>query len=146
MREPKNTILATHLTNLTNEEIWLYENSSGHSRLFHPEEHVALKENNISGRLGSGHPKMLTASEFLSHEPELSKNNDRFYIVDERTYKKLLKRGRRMDDIAVAEEKCSGIGRNGHTFYHLHWGKDTKVSIELIPRGCCPRGMSLCYS
>ena len=112
MRELKNTILATYLTNLTNEEIWLYEESSGKSRLFKPKERE------------------------LPSAP--SKVKDHLYIVDKGTYEELRKIGRDLSDIAVMDKRFSGNGRQTkdhkeRVFFRLHWGKNMKFFVGIAP-------------
>lgn len=126
MRELKNSILATHLTNLTNEEIWLYEESSGRGRLFEPKERKL--------------PSVPTGS------------NDHFYIVDKETYEELLEKGRDLSDIAVMDKRFSGNGRRTkdhkeRVFFQLHWGKNMEFFVGIAsPNSYRYNKRVLCYS
>lgn len=123
MRELEKIILATHLTNLTNEEIWLYEESSGESRLFEP------KKNKL---------------------PSSPIKTDHLYIVNRKTHDELLRTGRDLSDIAVIDWEHSGHGRPGknhehRTFFRLRWGKNMKYYVGIIPPSYWPwRGNTLC--
>ena len=80
-----------------------------------------------SGRIA----KIEVSNKTLSRVPNRIPDFDQpipFYVYTEEQFKKLVRSGRPLDDIAVVRDSVRG--RNGKMIDSLYWGKDARILVR----------------